>query len=241
MAPGPADPVRQEGRQWGDLPKRLISATLLIPIALACVWIGGVPFALLTGVAAIGLVTEWVLLWRRRPGALGLPAAAGLAAGASYIMAGVIGFAWLRTDPAMGRNSVLFLLAVVWVSDSAAYAGGRAIGGPRLAPRISPGKTWSGAIAGLLAAGLAGFLLDWVLARAAAPGRAALSAAGIGIVAQAGDLLESWMKRRVGAKDSGVLIPGHGGLIDRLDALLAASLLAALLALAAGRGVAFWE
>jgi phosphatidate cytidylyltransferase len=180
-------------------------------------------------------------LWRRKPGALGLPPAAALAAGIAYILAGALGFAWLRTDPVMGRNSVLFLLAVVWVSDSTAYAGGRVIGGPRLAPRISPGKTWSGAITGLLAAGLAGFLLDWVLARAAAPARAALSAACIGLVAQAGDLLESWVKRRVGAKDSGVLIPGHGGLIDRLDALLAAALLAALLALAAGRGVAFWE
>jgi phosphatidate cytidylyltransferase len=219
----------------------LLSAALLVPIALACVWIGGAPFALLTGAAVLGLLTEWAALWRRKPGALGLPPAAALAAGIAYILAGAIGFAWLRTDPAVGRSSVLFLLAAVWVSDSAAYAGGRAIRGPRLAPRISPGKTWAGAICGLLATGLAGCLLDWILARAAAPGRAALSAAGISLVAQAGDLLESWVKRRVGAKDSGVLIPGHGGLIDRLDALLAASLLAALLALAAGRGVAFWE
>lgn len=241
MAPALADPGDRESRRWGDLPKRLFSAVLLIPIALACVWIGGAPFALLTGAAAIGLLAEWVALWRRRPGALGLPPAAALAAGIAYILAGALSFAWLRTDPVMGRNSVLFLLAVVWISDSIAYAGGRAIGGPRLAPRISPGKTWSGATAGLLAAGLAGFLLDYVLGRATAPARATLGAACIGLVAQAGDLLESWVKRRVGAKDSGVLIPGHGGLIDRLDALLAAALLAALLALAAGRGVAFWE
>ncbi|HET9020103.1 MAG TPA: phosphatidate cytidylyltransferase, partial [Acetobacteraceae bacterium] len=114
-----------------------------------------------------------------------------------------------------------------------AYLSGRLVGGARLAPRISPGKTWSGAIGGLLAAALVG--------AAAGGGRGALVAAVLSVVAQAGDLAESAAKRRAGVKDSGRLIPGHGGVLDRLDALLAAAPAAALLALALGPGVALWE
>ena len=125
---------------------------------------------------------------------------------------------------------------LVWASDIGAYLAGRAIGGPRLAPRISPGKTVSGACGGLLAAICIGIVVAlWLAAPSLWP---EASIAGLlGVVAQAGDLGESLVKRHFGVKDSGRLIPGHGGLLDRLDALLAVALAASLLALIEGRGV----
>ncbi len=130
----------------------------------------------------------------------------------------------------------------MWASDIGAYVAGRAIGGPRLAPRISPGKTVSGALGGLLAAVLVGIVAALSLAAShpAALWRAGLLAGLLGVVAQAGDLGESYVKRHFGVKDSGRLIPGHGGLLDRLDALLAVALAASLLALIEGRGVVLW-
>ncbi len=129
------------------------------------------------------------------------------------------------------------MLLVVWASDIGAYVAGRAFGGRRLAPAISPGKTWSGAAGGLLAAALAGLALG---ASGGRLGGAVLVAVVLGIASQAGDLLESAIKRGFGVKDSGSLIPGHGGLFDRLDGLLAAAPVAAVLAMLAGRGVVFW-
>jgi phosphatidate cytidylyltransferase len=147
---------------------------------------------------------------------------------------------WLRADSAAGRANVLILLLVVWAGDIGAYVVGRCVGGPRMAPRISPGKTWSGAVGGLLAAVAAGLVAAHLL-NDTATWRAALVAAGLAIVAQAGDLLESYVKRRLEVKDSSHLIPGHGGLFDRLDGLLAAAPVAALLALTLGRGVVLWQ
>jgi phosphatidate cytidylyltransferase len=131
-------------------------------------------------------------------------------------------------------------LLLVWSSDIGAYLTGRAVGGPKLAPHISPGKTVAGAVGGLAAAIIAGIAVALAVSRPTSLTHAAAAAAVLGVVAQAGDLLESHVKRRFGAKDSGWLIPGHGGLLDRLDALLAAALVAALLALAQGRGVVLW-
>src|SRR5207244_9116237 len=129
--------------------------------------------------------------------------------------------------------ALIFLFAVVWSTDIAAYFAGRALGGPKLAPSVSPKKTWSGAIAGLAAAiaiaiGVANF--------GGLAGTLALSAIAVmlSVVAQAGDLFESALKRRFGAKDSGHLIPGHGGLMDRLDGFVAAATLAALIGFARG-------
>jgi phosphatidate cytidylyltransferase len=163
-------------------------------------------------------------------------------AGCAYILLAAIGLVWLRADSATGRADWLFLVALVWASDIGAYVAGRAIGGPRLAPRISPGKTVSGALGGLLAAVLVGIVAALSLAASysASPWRAALLAGLLGVVAQAGDLGESYVKRHFGVKDSGRLIPGHGGLLDRLDALLAVALAASLLALIEGRGVVLW-
>jgi len=144
--------------------------------------------------------------------------------------------AWLRTG---GWGNVLFVLLVVWATDIGAYLIGRFGGGPRLAPRISPGKTWSGAAGGLASALAVG--LGTALFSQAPLAGALFVAAGFSVAAQAGDLLESGMKRHFGVKDSGRLIPGHGGLLDRLDGLLAAAPVAALLAAAFGRGVELWR
>ena len=130
-----------------------------------------------------------------------------------------------------GLVAILFLAAVVWSGDVAAYFGGRRIGGPRLWPKVSPKKTISGAVCGLAASVAAGLLVAG-LAGAGPLLLAALIAAALGAAGQAGDLLESGLKRRFAVKDSGALIPGHGGVLDRLDALFAAAVAAAFLALA---------
>ncbi len=147
---------------------------------------------------------------------------------------------WLRGQPTVGAADVLFVLLVIWCGDIGAYVAGRWLGGPKLAPAISPGKTWSGAAGGLVASMLAGaatsamfgggsvtHLLFWVMPVAGV----------IGVAGQIGDLFESGVKRWAGVKDSGRSIPGHGGLLDRLDAVLTAGPVAALLAWWAGQGM----
>ncbi|HTB42712.1 MAG TPA: phosphatidate cytidylyltransferase [Acetobacteraceae bacterium] len=225
--------VMPSGR-WSDLRLRVLSAAVLAPLALICIWLGGMAFGGLMLVATVGLVIEWLGMVRQGHGTTVI-----LVAGAAYILLAAAGLIWLREDPAAGRANLLFLLVLVWASDIGAYAAGRAIGGPRLAPRISPGKTVSGALGGLLAAVLVGVIA--APATAAPSWRGGLIAGLLGIVAQAGDLGESHVKRQFGVKDSGRLIPGHGGLLDRLDALLAAALAASLLALMEGRGVVLWR
>ena len=232
----PALAERPAGR-WADLSKRVLSALVLAPIALACVWFGGAAFAVIVAAVMLGLAVEWLGLCRGSGRALLLSAPASpmsRVAGAAML--------WLRGDPVAGRADVLFLLLVVWAGDIGAYLVGRWIGGPRLAPHISPGKTWSGAVGGLLAAIAAGLVAAHVLSDAASLRRVAgRSRRALGIVAQAGDLLESFVKRRLAVKDSGHLIPGHGGLFDRLDGVLAAAPVAAVLALTLGRGVVLWQ
>ncbi|HTI84098.1 MAG TPA: phosphatidate cytidylyltransferase [Acetobacteraceae bacterium] len=241
----PAPAERSSGR-WGDLGVRALSAAVLTPIAVACVWLGGIAFIVIVAVVVAGLAIEWLLLFRRlREGADGSsasPSHPGLfSAGLLYVAIAAASLLWLRADPISGRADVLFLLLIVWAGDIGAYLVGRWIGGPRLAPQISPGKTWSGAVGGLLVAVAAGLLAAHFLAAPVAPWQPALIAVVLGIVAQAGDLLESIVKRVLAVKDSGNLIPGHGGLFDRLDGVLAAAPVAALLALALGRGVVLWQ
>jgi phosphatidate cytidylyltransferase len=218
---------------WGDLSVRLLSATVLAPVALICVWLGGWFWALLVAAAGAGLITEWRLLSRR------LRAPLVFASGVVYILLSAAALLWLRVDAGAGRANVVFVLLVVWATDIGAYLIGRLVGGIPLAPSISPAKTWSGAAGGLACAlgvglGAAQISLDSVW-------RALAVAAGLSIVAQAGDLLESGVKRHFGVKDSSRLIPGHGGLLDRLDGLLAAAPVAALLAATLGRGVELWQ
>jgi phosphatidate cytidylyltransferase len=153
--------------------------------------------------------------------------------GVLYAAALLLPVVILRGDPRLGLVAVLFLFAVVWVTDMAALYCGRYFGGPKLAPRISPAKTWSGAIGGAAAGVLAGILLlaamrfEWGAIHVAV-------AAAVTFVAQVGDLFESRIKRQFGVKDASGIIPGHGGLMDRLDSFVAAVLVAA--AIGAVRG-----
>ena len=126
---------------------------------------------------------------------------------------------YLRGSAINGALLFLWIVAVVVATDVGAYAGGRAIGGPRLAPRVSPGKTWSGAVVGGLAAGFVGLVLAWQL-RAEFRLMDGVLAIGLSIVSQFGDLFESAVKRRHKQKDAGSIIPGHGGVLDRVDGLL---------------------
>jgi len=144
----------------------------------------------------------------------------------------------LRASPAYGLTAILWLFGVVWGADTFAFFGGRLIGGPRLWRRVSPGKTWSGAVVGAFA----GAAIGAVVAMLAAPGAvrfAPLFWLGIAtsIVGQIGDLAESALKRRFAVKDSSHLIPGHGGLLDRLDAFVAAATFAAIVGWARSDGV----
>jgi phosphatidate cytidylyltransferase len=170
----------------------------------------------------------------------GIGAMKPLAFGIPYLGLGSVALVWLRLLPETGRADVIILLLLVWASDIGAYLVGRIVGGPRLAPAISPGKTWSGAIGGLVAVVVVGLIASAVLG-GATPLRAAGFAALTGCVSQIGDLFESHLKRRFGVKDSGWLIPGHGGLLDRIDAVLFAAPLAGLLALILGAGVVIWQ
>ena len=141
------------------------------------------------------------------------------AGGVAYIGVAIVALCLLR---GLGREMLVFLVVVVWASDIGAYAVGRLAGGRKLAPSISPGKTWSGAFGGLGAAVVVGWLLAAV---AGVPGRWGVAAAAgvLAVASQVGDLFESWVKRQFGVKDSGWLIPGHGGVLDRLDGVLAAA------------------
>jgi phosphatidate cytidylyltransferase len=249
---------------------RVLSALVLLPLGLGCLWVGGWAWVALVALGSVGLAVEFAVMCggpSARTARLALPAtalaAAALAAGGvawaglvilalaavlvgwdggriapvlgvPYVGLTAIALIWLRADLVAGRGNVLFLLLVVWATDISAYVVGRMIGGPKLAPNISPGKTWSGAVGGLAGAAVVG----WV----AAPGVFGLTAAAaLSVVAQAGDLMESGIKRHFGVKDSGKLIPGHGGLLDRMDGVLTAAPVMALLALAMGRGVGFWR
>jgi phosphatidate cytidylyltransferase len=152
---------------------------------------------------------------------------------------------WLRGGPSEGRALAIWLLLVVWATDTGAFFVGRAIGGPRLWPSLSPHKTWAGAIGGLAAAVAVAVGIGHGVAAAgwtgggAASARLALAGLLVGLLAEAGDLLESAMKRRYKVKDSGRLIPGHGGLLDRLDGYAPAALGLALAVLLGGHDSLF--
>jgi phosphatidate cytidylyltransferase len=150
-----------------------------------------------------------------------------LAVGALYVGLPILALLWLR-----GQDNGLLLafwaLGLVWATDIGAYFAGRAIGGPKIAPSISPNKTWAGLMGGVVAA----LLLGWVLMRfAGLPAKLAMLSPVLAVAAQVGDFYESWLKRRAGVKDSGRLLPGHGGVLDRLDGVVTSAPLAALFVL----------
>jgi phosphatidate cytidylyltransferase len=167
------------------------------------------------------------------------------ATGVIYAGIAFIGPAVLRSDPEMGFAALLFLFATVWATDIFAYLVGRSVGGPLLWPQLSPKKTWSGAIGGLAGGVAAGSLVAYASV-GTRPVVAGFVALVLSIAAQGGDLFESWVKRRFDAKDAGALIPGHGGVMDRVDGFLVAAFLALLLGslrlgmAASARGLLVW-
>ncbi|ADJ23714.1 phosphatidate cytidylyltransferase [Hyphomicrobium denitrificans ATCC 51888] len=152
-------------------------------------------------------------------------------AGVLYTGLPVVALGWIRGDEPLGFSATLFVLLSVIVTDIGAYASGRTIGGPKLWPAVSPNKTWSGLLGGVLAASLAGGLFAWVSGTGSASWLAGLGLV-LGLVAQGGDLAESALKRHFGVKDSSNLIPGHGGVMDRMDGIVTASVIAAIVAFA---------
>jgi phosphatidate cytidylyltransferase len=167
------------------------------------------------------------------------------ALGVVYVGVPAVVLLWLRADEPYGLPAVLFLLLIVWTTDTFAYFGGRLIGGPKLWPSISPNKTWAGLITGVAASAIAGALFAAFL-KEAAVAMLAFSGLVLGLVAQAGDLAESALKRRFGVKDASSLIPGHGGVLDRVDGLVFAATAAALVALmvnvqAPARAILLWS
>ncbi len=165
--------------------------------------------------------------------------------GVPYVSLPGVALVLLRHDPDHGIHAIIWVMVTVWAADSLAYFAGRIIGGPKLAPLISPKKTWAGLCGAMAGSALAALAVGlWI----GVPGLAALGlfAAVLAIVEQAGDLFKSAMKRHFGVKDSGRLIPGHGGVIDRVDGLVAVAMAAALIGGAragmdhAGAGVLHW-
>jgi phosphatidate cytidylyltransferase len=207
-----------------DLGIRTISGIVMILVALAAVVAGGYAFAILAAAAATAVFYEWTRLTKGWGPAWYI-------GGFVYAALAALALLWIRerADNADGLRLVLWVFIVVWSVDIGAYFTGRAIGGPKLAPSISPGKTWAGFYGGVAAATLLG--AAWALYTGLHL-MLLLLAPLFAAAAQGGDLFESWIKRRAGVKDSGRWLPGHGGVFDRLDGLLPVAILTALAAMA---------
>ncbi len=205
--------------EWSELhaaepkTKRLGQYVLFVPLAIMC------PIAAGPNFFALGLLVGaffFLTIVTRRP-QLGL--------GVLYCGLPVYALLLIRHEPDGIRNA-LWALSLVWATDIGAYFAGRSIGGPKLAPTISPNKTWAGLIGGIIVATIVALALQ---AFYQLPPRFVIATPLLAILAQAGDLYESWLKRRAGVKDSGSVIPGHGGVLDRLDGLVPVLPVAALL------------
>jgi phosphatidate cytidylyltransferase len=223
---------------------------------LAIVGLAGATRVTVPGVVALAVAGLCLALHRLDVAlivlAVGLAAVAAMArgrrnwaaAGFLYAAAAEMASVLVRLDPVMGFAALMFVLLIVWVTDSGGYFAGRGIGGPKLWPRVSPKKTWAGAIGGFAASlAVAGGFAAFDLGKA---GPLLLLSAVLSAVSQLGDLFESAVKRRFGVKDSSHIIPGHGGLMDRLEGFVAAVVMAALLGLlrggadGVGRGLMIW-
>ena len=211
----------------------VVTGVAALALSGVCLWLGRIDAALL--VAALGLIGIALLAPQRRGWTV-----------AGFLYAGIAQFAavLVRADPEMGFVALIFVLLIVWATDIGGYFAGRGIGGPKLWPRVSPNKTWAGAIGGF-----AGSLIVAGGFAASGVGKAVPLVALAGVLSAAerlGDLFESAVKRRFGVKDSSHLIPGHGGLLDRLDGLVAAIVLAMIFGLlrhgvdGVGRGLMVW-
>jgi phosphatidate cytidylyltransferase len=206
-----------------DLLVRIISGIIMIGVALAAAFEGRDFFALLVAAVATAMLWEWRQLTKE----WGLNWAIG---GFAYAAIPAIALVWIRLiEPAdQFPKLLLWAFIVTWATDIGAYAVGRAIGRNKLAPSISPGKTLEGLYGGVIVAGLLG--AAWVVYTGLSMALIVLGPL-FAVAAQAGDLFESWIKRRAGVKDSGHLLPGHGGLLDRVDGLVPVAVLTALVQL----------
>ncbi len=265
----------------GNLGLRVISAVVMLPLAIAAVWVGGIVFSVLLSAAAAIMCWELATLcgekWSPvtitsmaiaaaapmlvavgRLDAAVIVVVAGtlavliiclmrrsastiiLVAGVPYIVLGIAAAVWLRGMPDAALLTVLWLIGVVVATDVGAYFTGRTIGGPKLAPVMSPNKTWSGLAGGAMLAGCVGLFVG-VGSSAASPGPITAASIVLAVVAQMGDLLESAVKRHFGAKDASNLIPGHGGFLDRFDGYLTVMPAAALMSVAGGGSPILWQ
>jgi phosphatidate cytidylyltransferase len=198
-----------------------------------CLGIGRIDAALVTsvlGLAAVTLLSPQRQIWT--------------AGGFFYAAAALVASVLVRLDQGHGFVALIMVLLVVWVTDIGGYFAGRGIGGPKLWPQVSPKKTWAGAIGGFAASlVIAGGFVAFGLGKTVPM---LLLGAALSVVSQLGDLFESWVKRRFGVKDSSHIIPGHGGLLDRLDGFVAAVVVAAIFGLlrggvdGVGRGLMVW-
>ena len=214
---------------------RLVLVGILILLGVGWLDVGHINEIYLSALVVLGVLTVALLSSERRPWA---------AVGIGYALAASIGSSAVRLDPLWGFAALMLVLLVVWATDIGGYFAGRLIGGPKLWPQVSPKKTWAGAIGGFaaslgVAAGFAAFDLGKILPML-------LLGAVLSIASQLGDLFESAVKRRFGVMDSSRIIPGHGGLMDRLDGFVAAILLAAIFGFlrggadGVGRGLMVW-
>jgi phosphatidate cytidylyltransferase len=211
----------------------VVSGIVGLAISGFCLGIGRIDVALValtTGLGGVALLSPQRRIWT--------------AAGFFYAAAAQMASVLVRLDQTWGFIALIMILLVVWATDIGGYFAGRGIGGPKLWPRISPRKTWAGAIGGfaaslVIAAGFVAFGLGKA-------GPVLLLGAALSVVSQLGDLFESAVKRRFGVKDSSHIIPGHGGLLDRLDGFVAAIVIAAIFGLlrggvdGVGRGLMVW-
>ena len=225
-----------------DLGTRAASAVVMVAVAGTALWLGGWWWTVFVAATAGIAFVEFVGLIRKiGVGKLGLVAS--MIGGVGYIGAAAYSLVMLHGDP------VLYVVVTVIVTDTAAYFAGRSIGGPKIAPKISPSKTWSGLLGGMIAAGawlsVAGVMGAYTMADQGPLSpeiqlgaltwtgfKMFLIGSALAVAAQAGDLFESWLKRRAGVKDSSNLIPGHGGVFDRIDGLLPVSIIFGLFAMA---------
>ena len=206
-----------------DLLPRIASAVVMLALVGFDIWLGGWAFAAFVFLVAVAVYWEWWGLARRLASGPGL--VVWMVSGALYLGIALITLIALRAE---GLAPAVTILAAVIAVDIGAYFAGRLIGGRKIAPRISPSKTWAGLGGGVVAATLTyAVLIGWVVGiqleqgTTAQFGLALVAGSLTAIVAQIGDFFESWMKRRAGLKDSGSLIPGHGGLFDRTDGMIA--------------------
>lgn len=232
---GTAPPSADRGQR--NLLMRILTALVLIPLAVGVAYAGGWLWLGLVTLAAIGLFIEWLMI-------VGIQRIGWIALGFVYAFAALLASVVVRFDPVWGFTALMFVMLIVWMTDIGGYFAGRGLGGPKLWPRVSPKKTWAGAVGGFMASlAVAGGFAVVGLGKLIP---LLLLGGALTVVSQLGDLFESAVKRHFGVKDSSRIIPGHGGLLDRLDGYVFAAVSAALIGAArggmdgVGRGLMVW-